>query len=254
MPAPKITYSALPGIPLVQQGDDLTGIILDALGREGINLISGDILAIAQKIVSKAQGRFVDLREVVPSPRAIDLAERAKKDPRFIEVVLSESTEILRVRDGLLIVVHRRGFVMANAGVDQSNVTGEEDRLLLLPDDPDGTCAEIKETLNKMSGASVGVLINDSFGRAWRNGVVGVAIGAAGIPSLHDMVGEPDLFGRSMRVTQVAIADELAAGASLLMGQGAEGLPIIHIRGFTSAAKDASAASLIRPKHLDLFR
>jgi coenzyme F420-0:L-glutamate ligase / coenzyme F420-1:gamma-L-glutamate ligase len=254
MSGPTITYSALPEIPLIKRGDDLVKVITAGIDRAGINLRTGDIIAVAQKIVSKAQGRFIDLNDVEPSPRAIEIARRTKKDPRFVEVILSESEEVLREREGILIVVHRHGFVMANAGVDHSNVAGDEDRLLLLPEDPDGTCADIKAALDNKFGVDIGVLINDSFGRAWRNGVVGVALGAAGVPSLRDMVGEPDLFGRPMRVTQVAVADELSAGASLLMGQGAEGLPVVHIRGFKRSGKTCVAASLIRPKHLDLFR
>ncbi len=254
MRGPTITFTALPEIPLIKQGDDLVKVITAGIDRAGINLRTGDIIAIAQKIVSKAQGRFIDLNDVEPSLRAIEVARRTKKDPRFVEVVLSESAEVLREREGILIVVHRQGFVMANAGVDHSNVAGDEDRLLLLPEDPDGTCADIKAALDNKFGVDIGVLINDSFGRAWRNGVVGVALGAAGVPSLRDMVGEPDLFGRPMRVTQVAVADELSAGASLLMGQGAEGLPVVHIRGFNRAGRTCVAASLIRPKHLDLFR
>ncbi len=160
---------------------------------------------------------------------------------------------MVRHRKGVLVVAHRLGFVMANAGVDQSNVGGEE-RVLLLPCDPDASAAALKARLDREFGVELGVVINDSFGRAWRNGVVGVALGAAGVPSLRDMIGEPDLFGRKMRVTTVAVADEIAAAASLLMGQAAEALPVVHLRGLLCDAPALPAAALLRPKHMDLFR
>jgi coenzyme F420-0:L-glutamate ligase/coenzyme F420-1:gamma-L-glutamate ligase len=170
--------------------------------------------------------------------------------------VLSESTEVVRHRPNVLIVAHRLGFVMANAGIDQSNIEqldGEE-RVLLLPHDPDGSAAALKDRLDAAFGANVGVIINDSFGRPWRNGVVGIALGAAGLPSLLDMVGSPDLFGRPMRVTEIALADEIAAGASLLMGQAAEGLPVVIVRGLTFDMPPRPASALVRPRELDMFR
>jgi coenzyme F420-0:L-glutamate ligase/coenzyme F420-1:gamma-L-glutamate ligase len=255
MEARTVTYTALSGIPLIEPGDDLCGIIADAIDAAGIVPQPGDTLVIAQKIVSKAEGRYVDLAKIEPSGRAREIAAKAGKDPRLVEVILAESTEVLRQHKDILIVVHRLGFVMANAGVDQSNIAPDDgDRVLLLPKDPDASCATLKAAFDRTFGAEVAVVINDSFGRAWRNGVVGVALGAAGLPALRSLIGAPDLFGRPMRVTEVAIADELAAAASLLMGQADEGTPVVHVRGLRWDAAPTNAAALIRPKRMDLFR
>jgi coenzyme F420-0:L-glutamate ligase/coenzyme F420-1:gamma-L-glutamate ligase len=189
---------ALGGVPLLQPGDDLCETILHALARSDEELHSGDVLVLAQKIVSKAQGRFVDLDQVTPSPRALELAKVVEKDPRVIELILRESAEVLRARRDVIVVVHRLGFVMANAGIDFSNVdaTERDTRVLLLPANPDGECERLRRDLHERAGASVAVIINDSHGRAWRNGTVGVAIGASGIAALLDLRGKPDLFGR----------------------------------------------------------
>lgn len=251
-----VTLTAVPGIPLIEPGHDLGAILVDCLKRCGIAPRDRDVLVVAQKIVSKAEGRYVNLRDVVPSARAIELAAIVRKDPRIIEVILSETQEVVRYREDVLIVAHRLGFVMANAGVDQSNIEhpeGEE-LALLLPANPDASCAALKARMDQAFGADVGIVINDSFGRPWRNGVIGVALGAAGLPSLLDLVGAPDLFGRSMRVTQVALADEIAAAASLLMGQTDEGLPLVHVRGLAWDAPARNAAALLRPKEQDMFR
>jgi coenzyme F420-0:L-glutamate ligase / coenzyme F420-1:gamma-L-glutamate ligase len=251
---PTLTLTALAGLPLVKPGDDLVALLQMALQRANIVVRDGDILVIAQKIVSKAEGRIINLNDVVPSPRASALAKKADKDPRLVEIILSESSEVIRYRKGVLIVAHRLGFVMANAGIDRSN-SGEDDELvILLPLDPDRSAAALKAKIDNDCRVNVGVIINDSFGRAWRNGIVGVAIGAAGVSSLRNMVGTPDLFGRKMQVTEVAVADEIAAAASLLMGQAAEGLPAVHIRGFVCNAPPLPAAALLRRKELDLFR
>jgi coenzyme F420-0:L-glutamate ligase / coenzyme F420-1:gamma-L-glutamate ligase len=255
MEARTVTYTALSGIPLIEPGDDLCSIIADAIDAAGIVPEPGDTLVIAQKIVSKAEGRYVDLAEIKPTARALEIAAKARKDPRLVEVILAESTEVLRQHKDILIVAHRLGFVMANAGVDQSNIAPDSgDRVLLLPKDPDASCAKLKAAFDRTFGANVAVVINDSFGRAWRNGVVGIALGAAGLPALRSLIGAPDLFGRPMRATEVAIADELAAAASLLMGQADEGTPVVHVRGLRWNAAPANAAALIRPKHMDLFR
>lgn len=250
--------TALPALPLVKPGDDLTALILNGLAAAAITLSEGDALVIAQKIVSKAQGRLVKLGEVQPSARALELAAVTQKDARFVEVVLSESKEVLRARFNTLIVEHRLGFVCANAGVDRSNVaphgTAEEEVLLCLPLDPDGTCQQLRASLRAATGAEVAVIINDSHGRAWRNGTVGVALGAAGFPALLDMRGHRDLFDYTLQVTQIGLADELAAAASLLMGQADEGRPIIHIRGVPYPFREGNAQELIRPKEMDLFR
>src|SRR5215216_808445 len=255
MQARTVTYTALSGIPLIEPGDDLCAIIADAIDAADIIPQRGDTLVIAQKIVSKAEGRYVDLAEVTPTARASELAAVTHKDPRLVEVILAESTEVLRQHKDILIVAHRLGLVMANAGVDQSNIAPDGgERILLLPQDPDASCAALKAAFDRTFGVEVAVVINDSFGRAWRNGVVGVALGAAGLPALRNLIGAPDLFGRPMRVTEVAIADELAAAASLLMGQADEGTPVVHVRGLCWDAAPANAAALIRPKHMDLFR
>lgn len=255
MTSSRLTLTALAGFPLVEPGDDLAALLTAALRRTDIEPEDGDILVVAQKVISKSEGRVVDLGSVVPSARAIALAQEVHKDPRLVEIILSESSEVVRHRKDVLIVAHRLGFVMANAGVDQSNVAGGDGgRVLLLPRDPDASAAALKVKLDSEYGADIGVIINDSFGRAWRNGVVGVALGAAGVPSLRDMVGVPDLFGRRMRVTAVAVADEIAAAASLLMGQAAEGQPAVHVRGLVYDAPALPAAALLRPKEMDLFR
>jgi coenzyme F420-0:L-glutamate ligase/coenzyme F420-1:gamma-L-glutamate ligase len=253
-----LTLTALPDLPLVKPGDDLVALTLAGLCAAGLTLQTGDVLVYAQKIVSKAEGRLVNLAEVAPSPRALELAALTQKDPRFVEVVLAESKEVLRTRHNTLIVEHRLGFVCANAGVDRSNVgphgMGEADYLLLLPADPDGTCRRLRAALRSATGADVGVLINDSHGRAWRQGTVGVAIGAAGLPALLDLRGKPDLFDYALQITQVGLADELAAAASALMGQADEGRPIIHLRGVPYEFREGDAQELIRPRDLDLFR
>jgi len=251
----EVRLIALAGVPLVQAGDDLCAIILRAVAQSGESLQAGDVLVIAQKIVSKAQARQIDLADVIASEDALRLAEVVQKDPRIIELILRESTEVLRVRRDVIIVVHRSGFVMANAGIDYSNVGGTADeRVLLLPADPDGTCERLRKELQASAQVAVSVIINDSHGRAWRNGTVGVAIGASGVPALLDLRGAPDLFGRKLRITQVGFADELAAAASLLMGQGAEGTPVVVIRGVRSSEPSGCAVDLVRPKELDLVR
>ena len=247
---------ALPGIPLVAPGDDLAALILDAIEVAGRRLLDGDVLVVAQKIVSKVEGRYIDLRDVEPSPRAKELAIRTDKDARMVDLILAESTEVLRERPGLLVVVHKLGMVLANAGIDASNVDqdGPSERVLLLPEDPDGSCRRLREELRRRAGVDVGVVMNDSLGRAWRNGTVGVALGAAGLRALEDLRGRVDLFGRPLAVTQVGAADELAAAASLLQGQADEGKPVVLVRGLDVDEVPGGAATLIRPEMEDMFR
>jgi coenzyme F420-0:L-glutamate ligase/coenzyme F420-1:gamma-L-glutamate ligase len=251
-----VSYLAVPGIPQVEPGDQLAGVIADAIIAAGLSLEDGDIVVIAQKIVSKAEGRYVYLRDVVPSEAARALGEKIEKDARYVEVVLSESDEVVRSWPNVLIVAHRLGFVMANAGVDHSNInqSSDNERVLLLPSDPDGSAADLKAHFDDRFGVNSGVIINDSFGRPWRNGVVGVALGAAGVPSLIDLIGAPDMFGRPMQVTEVAVADEIAAGASLIMGQADEGLPVVIVRGLEFSAAARPASSLVRSREKDKFR
>jgi coenzyme F420-0:L-glutamate ligase/coenzyme F420-1:gamma-L-glutamate ligase len=253
-----LTLTPLPGIPLIHPGDDLPEMLLQALERAGIALKGGDILVLAQKIVSKAEGRLVNLATVTPSERALALAAETEKDPRLLELVLQESAAVLRTRPGSIIVEHRLGFVCASAGIDHSNVAGEgdptEEWVLLLPENPDATALEIRRHLEAASGARLGVLIIDSHGRAWRLGTVGAAIGLSGLPGLVDLRGRVDLFGYTLRITQVGVADELAAAASLLMGQAAEGTPVVHVRGFPYPLREGSLREILRPKDQDLFR
>jgi coenzyme F420-0:L-glutamate ligase/coenzyme F420-1:gamma-L-glutamate ligase len=236
----------------------LADILVNSLNETNIQLQDGDILVIAQKIVSKAEGRMVNLATVTPSQKAIDLAERTQKNARAVELILQESNEVVRTRTGTIIVEHKLGFVCANAGIDHSNVAGEgdavEEWVLLLPQDPDLSCRKMRDEVKSRTGKSIGVLIIDSHGRAWRNGTVGVAIGVAGLPALEDLRGQQDLFGFTLRITQVGVADELAAAASLVMGQAAEGTPVVHVRGFPYPLRDGSLKELIRPKEQDLFR
>jgi len=247
---------AVPGIPLVKPGDDLVGLIMAGMAGAGLALQDHDIVVIAQKIVSKAEGRFVDLATVIPSPRAEALAREVQKAPRLVELILSESRRIVRSGKDVLIVEHRLGFVMANAGVDQSNVAEPGDRqlALMLPQDPDASAARLQKELEHRAGCEVGIVINDSFGRPWRLGTVGVAIGCAGLSALLDLRGHPDLFGRSLQVTLVAYADEIASAASLLMGQADEARPVVIVRGLPCHDRRLPASSLIRPTGEDLFR
>ena len=265
MAAVRVGLIALPGIPLIRPGDDLAAILIQAIEAMGQRPCDRDVLVVAQKIVSKAEGRYRRLDEVTASTRAQEIAHQSHKDPRLIEVILSESAEIIRCKRDVVIVEHRLGLIMANAGIDQSNVANPAsgEFALLLPEDPDTSAARLRARLAELCGCEPGVVISDSFGRPWRIGTVGVAIGCAGIPATLDLRGQTDLFGRALRVTVVGHVDEIAAAASLLMGQADEGRPVILVRGLaalheadtrsaTAAAQSASA--LIRPAQQDLFR
>ncbi len=246
----------LAGLPLIRAGDDLAQLIASALERNGSRLRARDVLVVAQKIVSKAEGRAVDLDTVAPSAKARALAKEVGKDPRLVEVILSESIRVLRARRGVLIVEHKLGFIMANAGVDQSNV-GPQDggpRVLLLPENPDRSAEALRRGLKTLTGIDTGVVINDSFGRPWRQGTAGVAIGVAGLPALVDLRGRPDLFGRKLEVSVIGFADEVAAAGSLAMGQADEALPAVLVRGLDWSAPESPAASIVRPQGEDLFR
>ena len=251
----KLTLTALSGIGEVDRGADLARLLADAIARSGLKLERGDVVVVAQKIVSKAEGRCVALADVGPGARARELADITGKDPRLVELMLRESNEVLRAKPNVLILEHRLGFVMASAGVDQSNVPHANGlAALLLPEDPDASARRLRQGLGALLGVEPGVIVNDSFGRAWRNGVTGIAIGVAGIPALVDLRGRPDREGRPLEVTQVAAADELAAAASLVMGQADEGVPAVHARGFPYARGDGAALELVRPRAEDLFR
>jgi coenzyme F420-0:L-glutamate ligase/coenzyme F420-1:gamma-L-glutamate ligase len=266
-----LTLTTLTNVPLIRHGDNLADIILNSLERSNIALEDNDIFVLAQKVVSKAEGRMINLASVSPSPRAIELAGQIEKDARLIELILGESKAVLRTRPGTIIVEHKLGFICANAGIDHSNVAslrlppsrlggmgeekeGDEEYVLLLPENPDQSASEIRAKIESKTKKKVGVMIIDSHGRAWRIGTEGVCIGLSGIPGVMDERGWQDLFGYTLRITIVGVADELAAAASLVMGQAAEGTPIVHVRGFPYPLREGSLKELIRPKEQDLFR
>jgi coenzyme F420-0:L-glutamate ligase/coenzyme F420-1:gamma-L-glutamate ligase len=244
---------ALPGIGEIPPGSDLAELLLGALAAAGLRLASQDVLVVAQKAVSKAEGRFVSLADVAPSPRARELAAVTGKDPRLVEVILGESTEVLRAKPNVLITRHRLGLVMAQAGIDRSNVPGDG-RVLLLPLDPDRSAAALRQRLMAAQGVEVGVIVSDSFGRPWRLGTTNVAIGAAGVPALWDRRGEADREGRALETTQVAWADAVAAAAGLAMGEAAEGTPAVLVSGLRWSLPALPARALQRPLDEDMFR
>lgn len=239
---------------MIGAGDPLPELILQGIDRAGLELASGDVIVVAQKVISKAEGRLVKLENILPSPRAAKLAREVKKDPRVVELIFRESRQILRTRPGLIVVEHRNGFVCANAGIDQSNIQGDEDQVLLLPEDPDRSAEQLRAALSEATGAEIGVIIADSHGRAWRLGTVGVAIGVAGVPALVDLRGKPDLYQRKLQITEVGLADELSSAASILMGQADEAQPVVHIRGLPYPLRPSRLQELIRPEEEDLFR
>lgn len=251
-----ITLTAVSNIPHIQPNDDLGAILARALRTGGIALQDGDILAIAQKIVSKAEGRLVHLGDVVVSDRARQVAAETNKEPAVVELILRESDEISRQRPGVLVVRHKLGFTSANAGIDRSNVSqdGDDEMVLLLPIDPDASAVRLRATMAAEFGVDIGVVITDSHGRPFRLGTVGVAIGVDGVPALWDRVGESDLYGYKLQHTTVGVADEIAAAAGLLMGQAAEGMPVVLIRGLNLPAENGRASDLVRPKEMDLYR
>ena len=254
----QLTITGLKGVPLVKEGDDLAAIALSAYAETGLAPEDGDVLVVAQKIVSKAEGRMIDVSTVEPSRRAVALAAEVEKDPRLVEIILSESRRIVRYRPNLMIAEHRLGYVMANAGIDHSNVAPDDgsgiERVLLLPLDPDASADALRRQLAERCGRRIAVIVSDSFGRPFRRGTVGIALGAAGLPAIIDWRGHPDLFGRKLEVTETGFADEIAAAASLVQGQADEATPIVLVRGLAWSAPDAPGAALIRPPEHDLFR
>jgi coenzyme F420-0:L-glutamate ligase/coenzyme F420-1:gamma-L-glutamate ligase len=243
----------LTGLPLIQPGDPLAQLLGDAIARSG-GLRDRDVLVIAQKIVSKAEGRYVDLDLITPSPHAIEVARQCEKDPRVIEVILSESSEVVRLRPGLIITRHRLGFISANAGVDRSNVAPEGiDRVLLLPIEPDRSAAHIRLTLRDRFDIDLAVIIADSHGRPHRLGTVGVAIGLSGVPGVEDWRGRKDLFGYTLQHTEVGVADQIAAAGTLMLGQAAEAIPAVIVRGASFEQREGSAQEINRPREMDLF-
>ncbi len=250
-----LTFTPIPDIPIVRPGDDLGALIATAAGAAGLALQNDDVLVVTQKVVSKAENRFVCLRDVTPSRRALDLAGTTGKDPRLLEVILWDTAEVVRVRRDLIIVEHRLGFVCANAGVDHSNVGPEDDLVLRLPADPDESARRLRARLCELTGAAPAVIVNDSHGRPWREGTEGVAIGLAGLVPVQDLRGHPDLFGYRLRHTTVGFADQIAAAASLVMGQTDEGWPVVLVRGLVyEPGENVSARQILRPRERDLFR
>jgi coenzyme F420-0:L-glutamate ligase/coenzyme F420-1:gamma-L-glutamate ligase len=250
----QLTLTALRGIPLVQPGDDLAHLLLAALDANGAVLQQGDALVITSKIVSKAEGRIVRLNSVTPSAAAVELAERTGKDPRIVELVLQESVRVSRAAPNVLVVEHRLGFVSANAGIDQSNLEDGDERVLLLPLNPDESARLIRQRLYEATGVEVGVIISDSHGRPFRRGNINVAIGVAGMPAVIDLRGQPDLFRRTLRVSIQGYADMVASAAGLLTGEAAEGLPVVHLRGLIYPPTDGRASEINRLAEQDLYR
>ena len=253
--AARLEIVALDGVPDIAAGDDLCTVVLDACAATGLAPAAGDILVVAQKIVSKAEGRRVDLDTVSPSPRARRLARETDKDARVVELILGESEEVMRARPGLVVVRHRLGYVLANAGIDASNVEeGGERRVLLLPEDPDASAAGLRDEIRRRTGTAPGVIVSDSLGRAWRLGTAATALGAAGVTALADLRGRPDMFGRPLAVSEVGLADQIACAAALAMGEADERRPVALVRGLAAVSEGARAADLIRPRETDLFR
>jgi coenzyme F420-0:L-glutamate ligase/coenzyme F420-1:gamma-L-glutamate ligase len=252
---PDLIFTPVSGIPLIKPDDDLGTLVASAAKAAGLWIQDSDVLVVAQKVISKTENRFARLRDVTPSPRAMELAQVTGKDPRLVEVILWDTAEVIRARRHVLIVAHHLGFICANAGVDHSNVGPEDDLVLRLPADPDASARRRAARRPPVTGAAAGVIINDSHGRPWREGTVGVAIGLAGLTPVQDLRGRPDLYGYHLQHTTVGFADQIAAGASLVMGQADEGLPVVLVRGLTyPPAEDISARQILRPPETDLFR
>lgn len=252
----RLELIALQRFPLVEPGDDLAQVIVASLRDNDLAPLADDVLVIAQKIVSKAENRYVRLADVSASKEAVELAARADKDPRQVELILRESVEVVRVRPGVIIVEHRNGYVHANAGIDRSNIPNDprDPQVLLLPEDPDRSARVLREALEREFGVAPQVIINDSMGRAWRNGTVGVAIGTAGLRPVENQVGDEDMFGNILEVTEPAVADELAAAASLVMGQAAQACPVVLARGAGLSSADEGSTALLRERSMDMFR
>ncbi len=245
-------------IPDIKPGDHLPQLIFEGLSTQGISLYTNDILVVTQKIVSKAEDRFINLSTVTPSDEALEMAKSSRKRPQLIEIIMRESRKIVRFNKRTIITEHNLGFISANAGIDHSNVRGksgkQEDWYLLLPKNPDNSAKIIRDYINIKEKVNIGVMIIDSHGRAWRYGTVGTMIGTAGVPALVDLRGKRDLYGYELKITRVAAADELAGAASLIMGQASEKIPVVHVRGFPYPLRDACLNEVIRPEKRDLFR
>lgn len=253
-----LTLTPVTNIPDIKPGDHLPQLIIEGLKTQGISLYNNDILVVTQKIVSKAEDRFINLSTITPSDEALEIAKFSKKRPQLIEIILRESKKVIRVNQHVMITEHKLGFISANAGIDHSNVRGksgkQDDWYLLLPKDPDYSAKQIRDYMNSAEKANIGVMIIDSHGRAWRYGTVGTMIGTAGVPALVDLRGKKDLYGYELKITRVAAADELAGAASLIMGQASEKIPVVHVRGFPYPLRNTCLNEIIRSEEKDLFR
>lgn len=239
------------GLPIIQPGDDITAMLARAI--EPLQPCNNDVLAVTSKIISKSEGRFVNLRDIVPSDRANELAQVTRKDPRLVELILRESKSVSRAALGVLITQHNQGFVSANAAIDHSNVSADIDIVLLMPVDPDQTASQLSTALSQAFGVHIAIVIVDSHGRPHRLGTVGVAVGVAGMPGVEDWRGRPDLFGYALQHTDIGLADMVASAATLLLGQAAEGVPAVLVRGVTFTRHDGIAAEICRPAQLNLY-
>lgn len=255
----QLELRALPDVPIVEPGDDVPALVRGALERAGVELADGDVIVLASKMVSRAEGRFVDVSRVEASPRAVELARLTRKDPREVELVLRESSEVSRAVPGVLIVRHKNGVISANAGIDASNARPPSAPaesgpwVLLLPENPDASAERVRAALASWSGAALGVVVSDSLGRPFRIGSVGAAIGVAGVPALWDQRGRADLFGRPLEHTMTALADQIAAAADLVAGQAAERRAVVLVRGLEFAVGQHSARELCRDPASDLY-
>ena len=254
---PAILVEPIPNIPDITPKTDLSHTLIAATDHADLTVKDGNVFIISQKIVSKAENQYVELDTILPSKRALELSQKTSKDPRLVELILSESNEVIRYKKGVIVVEHRLGYVMANAGIDSSNLGLFEDnreRVLLLPENPDATCADLQKKFEHHYHCNLGVIVSDSVGRAWRKGSIGIALGAAGLPALWNRIGEPDLYGRALQVTEIGLADQLACAASLIMGEGAEGFPVVKLGGFKWPQSNSTGQHLLRTKDEDLFR
>lgn len=251
---PRIEIIGLEGIPEIKPGDDLARIIVEAAERNSVKIEDGDIIVVKSKIVSKAEGRIVDLKQMNPSKRAREIAEATGKDPRLVELVLKESAEVVKAVKGHLIVKTRHGIVCANAGIDRSNVAGIRDIVLLLPEDPDASACRLREEIRRLTGKNVAIVITDTYGRPLRNGQIDMAIGLCGMQPFRDYRGQPDMKGYILRVKRIAVADEVAAASELVTGNGAEGIPVAIIKGLNFEEGGEPAKLLNMPEEKWLFR
>ncbi len=251
---PRIEIIPIPVVPDIKAGDNLDIIILESMNNANEFLSEGDIVVVAQKVISKAEGRLIDLKLVNPSEKSLQIAKQNDKDPRLIELILNESVDILRLARGILIVETKRGLICANAGVDQSNVEKSNDYAALLPDDADLSARELRHSLKRKTGIDVAVVITDTFGRPFREGQINVAIGIAGIQPIKSYIGTLDMYGKKLKVTEIAVVDEIASAAELQMGKS-ERIPVVIIRGYVYQMVETSSLSqLLRARGKDLFR